>query len=164
VPFRAALARRNRTPRDVLAAAACAGIVSGAPSTLDALIRGRDPLASSRAAGALLVGERRAGGALLLDDRRATTVQLAAAIPVHAALSLGWAAVLAAVLPPRREPLWGALAGLPIAALDLGLIGRRLPPIAALPQPPQWADHIAFGLVVGAVLARRRQPRPTPDH
>jgi hypothetical protein len=142
---------RDRTRRDVLAAAAFAAVLSGAPSTLDALVRRGDPLASSRAAGAIVVGER-----------RGTVAQLAAAVPVHAALSLGWTTALAATLPPRREPLWGALAGLPIAALDLAVIGRRIPPIAALAQPPQWADHVAFGLAVGVVLAwRRRRRAPT---
>jgi hypothetical protein len=57
---------------------------------------------------------------------------------------------------PRRGPLTGLAAGLAIAALDLGLIGRRIPAIRALPQPRQWADHAAYGLVVGQWLRRRR--------
>jgi hypothetical protein len=65
--------------------------------------------------------------------------------------------VLDRTLPRGREPLTGALAGLGIAALDLGVIGRRLPAIRALPQGRQWADHAAYGLAVGAVLARRRR-------
>lgn len=135
----------HRSLDDVLAAALVAGVVSGAPSTLWALRRGDDLLASSRAAGALLIGAR-----------RPAAVRLAAAAPVHAALSLGWSAALARVLPDRREPAWGALGGAAIAALDLGVIGRRVPAIAELPQVPQWADHIAFGLAVGVVLRRRR--------
>ena len=78
---------------------------------------------------------------------------------MHAALSVGWAEVLAAVLPRRRTAVWGALAGLGIAALDLGLIGRRFPRVRALPQLPQVADHVAYGATVGAVLALRRARR-----
>jgi hypothetical protein len=75
---------------------------------------------------------------------------------VHLGLSLGWAAVIGAVLPRGREPLWGTLGGVAIAALDLGLIGRRIPVIRDLPQGRQWADHLAYGLAVGLVLRARR--------
>jgi hypothetical protein len=109
------------------------------------LLRGEDLLDGARAAGAMVLpGEKR------------TAVLLAAATPVHLALSLGWAAVLARALPRGREPLWGAVAGLGIAALDLGVIGRRIPAIRKLPQGRQWADHVAFGLTVGVVLRTRR--------
>jgi hypothetical protein len=123
-----------------------AAVVSGAPSTAIALARGDDVLDGARAA-----------GALLLPRETRTLPLLAAAVPVHLALSVGWAIVLERVLPRGREPLGGLLGGLAIAALDLGLIGRRLPPIHALPQPRQWADHAAYGLAVGAILARRRR-------
>jgi hypothetical protein len=123
-----------------------AAVLSGAPSTLVTLARGEDVLAGARAAGTLLLpGERRA------------LPLLAAAMPVHLAVSLGWAVVLERTLPRGREPLAGALAGLAIAALDRGVIGRRLPAIRTLPQGRQWADHAAYGLAVGAVLARRRR-------
>ena len=47
----------------------------------------------------------------------------------------------------------GALAGAAIATLDLGLVApRRAPAIAELPQLPQWADHLAFGALVGLHL------------
>jgi hypothetical protein len=82
---------------------------------------------------------------------------LAAAVPVHLALSLGWAAVLDRTLPRGAEPLTGTLAGLAIAALDLGVVGRRLPAIRTLPQGRQWADHLAYGLAVGVVLQARRR-------
>ncbi len=83
---------------------------------------------------------------------------------MHLALSLGWAGVLGAVLPPRAEPVLGLAGGIAIAALDLAVLGRLFPPIAALPQGRQWADHAAFGLSVGVVLqatrraGRRRAP------
>jgi len=132
--------------QDALHAGLIAAALSGAPSTAIALARGDDVLEGARAA-----------GTLLLPHETRTPPLLAAAVPVHLALSLGWAVVLARVLPRGREPLAGPAAGLAIAALDLGVIGRRLPRIRSLPQPRQWADHAAYGLAVGAVLARRRR-------
>jgi hypothetical protein len=134
---------------DALHAGLVAAAVSGAPSTAIALARGDDVLDGARAA-----------GTLLLPRETRTLPLLAAAVPVHLAISLGWAVVLERVLPPGNEPLTGLLGGLAIAALDLGVIGRRLPRIRALPQPRQWADHAAYGLAVGAVLARRRLHSP----
>ena len=66
-----------------------------------------------------------------------------------------------------RSPRWGRSVGSGIAALDLGLLGRFFPLIAALPQGRQWADHVAFGLSVGVVLratrrAGRRRPQAAP--
>jgi len=89
-----------------------AAAVSGLPSTAYALATGRDPLEATKAAGALLVGER-----------APTLLQVAAAGPVHLSLSLAWAAVLERALPRHRRVLWGAAGGLAIAALDLGVIG-----------------------------------------
>jgi hypothetical protein len=83
-------------------------------------------------------------------------VLLAAGALLHFIISLGWAGVLAAVTPRRREPAYGLAAGLAIAALDLGVIGRAIPAIRALPQGRQWADHAAYGLAVGLVLRARR--------
>jgi hypothetical protein len=135
--------------RDVLRAGLIAAAVSGLPSTAIALARGDDVLDGARAA-----------GAMLLPRETRTLPLLAAAMPVHLALSLGWAVVLDRVLPPGRERLGGLAGGLAIAALDLGVIGRRIPAIRALPQPRQWADHAAYGLAVGTVLARRRVHSP----
>jgi hypothetical protein len=134
-------AQRGSIVRAGLAAAACSGI----PSTAWTLARGEDPLEAGRAA-----------GAILLRGEHATPALLAAAVPVHLALSLGWAAILDAVLPERRPAAWGLAAGAAIAALDLGVIGRRIPAIRALPQGRQWTDHLAFGLTAGVVLRRRR--------
>jgi hypothetical protein len=130
---------------DALHAGLIAAAVSGAPSTAVALARGDDVLDGTRAV-----------GTLLLPRETRTLPLLAAAVPVHVAISVGWAFALERVLPARNEPLTGALAGLAIAALDLGVIGRRLPRIRSLPQPRQWADHVAYGLTVGLVLAHRR--------
>jgi hypothetical protein len=130
---------------DALAAGLVAAVVSGAPSTLITLARRESVLEGGVAAGSLLVG-----------PRAPAPVALAAAVPVHVALSLGWAAALDAVLPRGAEVAGGALGGLVIAALDLVVVGRHFPLIRALPQGRQWADHLAYGLTVGTVLALRR--------
>ena len=138
--------------RDSFAAGTVAAVVSGAPSTAHALLTGDDPWAATLAAGSLLLPRETRRGRLVL-----------AAAAAHGALSLGWAVVLDAALPRRHPLLTGALAGLGIAALDLGVIARRLPRIRALPLTPQIADHVAYGVVVAAVLAHRRgsaQVRP----
>jgi hypothetical protein len=132
------------TPSDVLAAAAVAAVLSGAPSTAHALLTRTNPLEASLAAGTLL----------LPREERASRLLPAAAL-AHAALSLGWAVVLAAILPRRRTTLPAAAAGLAIAALDLGVVGRRFPRIRALPPGPQILDHIAYAVTVGMVLERR---------
>jgi hypothetical protein len=134
------------THADGLVAGAVAALLSGAPSTLHAIATRSSPLEATLAAGTLL----------LPRERRSLPLTLAAAV-VHLALSLGWALLLAAVLPRRRTVAAGALAGLAIAALDLGVVGRRNPRIRALPQLPQVLDHVAYGAVVGAVLRRRRR-------
>ena len=131
---------------DGLVAGAVAAVLSGAPSTLHALATRSDPLGASLAA-----------GMLVLPRERRRPVLVLAAVPVHLALSLGWALVLAALLPRRRTVAWATLAGLAIAALDLGVVGRRVARIRALPQLPQVLDHVAYGATVGAVLSRRRR-------
>ena len=129
----------------MVAAGAVAAAVGGVPSTAHALATGRDPLEATLAAGSLLLPR---------ETRRARL--FLAAAPVHLALSLGWAFVLARTLPRRRTPIAGAAAGLAIAALDLGVVGRRYPRIRALPLTPQVADHVLYGATVGLVLARAR--------
>ena len=137
---------RSRTLQDGLVAGAVAAVLSGAPSTLHALLTRTSPLEATLAAGTLLAPGARRPAVLLL-----------AAVPVHVALSLGWALLLAAVLPRRRTVAWGTLSGLAIAALDLGVVGRRYPRIRALAPLPQVLDHLAYGAVVGAVLSRRQR-------
>jgi hypothetical protein len=117
----------------IVSAGAWAGLLSGLPSTL----MDRRPVETSRAAGTLL-------GAPTLPR----------ALVAHTALSFGWAAVLAEVLPERPKLWHGAAAGLAIAALDLGIVGRRFPRIRALPPVPQVADHVAYGMLVAWALRR----------
>ena len=118
--------------------------VSGVPSTIITLARRQSLLDGARAA-----------GAIVLPRETRTPVLLLAAVPVHLGLSLGWAAVIARL--PRQGAMVGALAGLAIAAVDLGVIGRRIPAIRALPQKRQWADHVAYGLSVSLVLKRTQR-------
>jgi hypothetical protein len=130
--------------RDALAAGALAAVLSGAPSTAHALATGDSVLEGALAA-----------GSILLPRERRPAPLLAAAVPVHLALSLGWAQVLARLLPRGRALRVAPAAGLAIAALDLGVIGRRFPRIHALQPLPQVADHLAYALAVAAVLDRR---------
>jgi hypothetical protein len=131
--------------RDILVSGLAGAALSGLPSSAWSLAVGDDLLAGARAA-----------GALVLSEAHPTSTLLVAAVPVHLGLSLGWAAVLAAVLPHGAGAAWGAAGGLAIAALDLGVIGRRVPAIRALPQARQWADHVAYGITVALVLRARR--------
>lgn len=139
-PTRATMDRRA-----VAVSAVVAGTLSGLPSTIHAAVTGRHLLASTRAAGTLMPGRGRRPGVV-------------AGAAVHVVMSAFWATVIATVSGRRRlGPLDGALAGLAIAALDLGLIARRFPAIKALPQVPQWLDHAAFGAVVAGTIEHLRQ-------
>jgi hypothetical protein len=140
--------RSPATVGDVVLAGGVAAVLSGVPSTLDALVRGRDPLEATLAAGTLLLPAARRPRRLFV-----------AAAAVHATLSLSWAAVLAVSLPRRRRYAWATLAAIGIAGLDLGIVGRRFPRIRALPTFPQVADHLAYAWTVTAVLNRRQGRR-----
>jgi hypothetical protein len=136
----------TRVLRNGLIAGSIGGVVGGAPSTLHAIATGRDPLEATLAAGAIV----------LPHERRAVRL-LAAAAVIHGSLSLGWGLVLAVGLPRRSGVFLGSVAGLAIAALDLGIVGRRIPQVRRLPLWPQVADHMVYGAVVGAVLRRRTE-------
>jgi hypothetical protein len=140
--------RARGVPGDALAAGLVGAACSAIPSTVWSLVKGDDLLDGGRAA-----------GAMVLPHERRTTVLLMAAAPVHLALSIGWAAVMAAAVPRGQEPAWGLVGAAAIATLDLAVIGRRIPSIRALPQGRQWADHAAYGLAVGIVLRARRARR-----
>jgi hypothetical protein len=123
-------------------------VVGGVPSTLHAVLTGRDLRESTVAAGSLL----------LPREQRERRLVVTGAV-VHVVISAGWGAALAAALPRRHTVSAGAIGGLAIAAVDLGLIGRHVARIAALPLLPQVADHVAYGTTVGLVLRaqQRRQ-------
>lgn len=110
-------------------------MLSGAPSTIITLARRENLLDSTRAAGTLL-GKR----------------SLIRGGVAHVAITLFWTAVLARVLPRRRPVLEGLAAGAAIAALDLGVVGRRYPDIGTLEPLPQVLDHLAYGVVASVVL------------
>src|SRR5215207_2370096 len=96
-----------------------AGTLSGAPSTLVALVRGDDVLAATRAAGTLVPGRRDRPG-------------LVAGVTVHAVLTVWWTTVLgAAVRRVGGGAVAGIVGGAAIAAVDLGVVGRRYPAIRA---------------------------------
>lgn len=135
----------RRNPADVVVATAIASVVSGAPSTLHALLTGRGLLDAARAAGTLAPGRTHRPG-------------LVAGGIVHAVVSGFWGVVLGLVLPRRHTVLWGAFAGFAIAAVSLPAGGRSRPALAALPQVPQWADNVAFGAVVGWLLSDGHAP------
>jgi len=75
---------------DGVAAALPASLGSGLPSTIHALATGGEPLEATAAAGSLVFPR---------EHRR--RVLLAAAVPVHLAISLAWSVVLARLLPHR---------------------------------------------------------------
>ena len=104
-------------------------------------------LDAARAAGTLWPGRRGRPG-------------LAAGLVAHVAVSAFWGVVLGCAVPRRRTTLWGAIAGLGIAAVSLPTVGRRRPAIAALPEIPQWVDNVAFGAVVGWLLSRSHASTP----
>jgi hypothetical protein len=133
---------------DALWAALPAAVLSGIPSTTWALAMGRDPLEAARAAGNLLLPATASPASLLI-----------AGAVAHVLISIGWALVLSLLLPRRRSVLVATLAGAAIAVLDLAIIGRLFPLIAALDFAPQLADHVAYGAIAGAVIARRRAAR-----
>ena len=142
------LARRDILD-DALRAGPPAALLSGLPSTAYALLRKRDPFEATVAAGSILLPR---------EPRRERL--LVAAIPVHLVLSALWTVAIAVVLPRRNTLAEGTLAGLVIAAVDLGVIGSRFPRIRALEAGPQIADHIAFGIIAAAVLARNGKTLP----
>ena len=127
----------------MLVAGAAGALLGGVPSTLWAVARGDDPLEATLAAGSLLLPH---------ETRRSRL--LAAALPVHFSLSLGGACALERVF--RRGVVAGAVAGLGIAALDLGVVGRMFPRVRTLPVVPQLADHVAYGATVAYVVGRFR--------
>ena len=122
-----------------LQAAAWAAALGGIPSTVHALATGRDPLAAALAAGSILLPRETSRAKLLV-----------AAVPVHVALSLGW--TLALDRAGVRTARAGALAGLAIGALDLGIAAKAFPRVRALPLGPQLADHAAFGAIAATLL------------
>ena len=114
--------------QDGIRAAIPAAIFSGLPFTVHALLTKTDPLEASLAA-----------GSILLPREQRPLHLLVAAVPVHFLLSIGWAVLLAASLPRKKPVTEGVAAGLAIAAVDLGVVGRHCPSVRALRSLPQIA-------------------------
>lgn len=133
------------TPRDLFLAWLAATVLSGAPSTLHALVSGGDLLEATRAAGAMLI-----------DEDASTAMLFAAAAVVHPAVSAFWTLLFAKLLPRTRVLLWSLVGAALIALLDLRVIAPMLfPAVAALPFWPQLADHLMWGACLGATLQWR---------
>lgn len=134
-------------PRDLVLAWLAATVFSGAPSTLHALVTGADPLEATRAA-----------GAMLLPASAGTPALVAAAAVVHPAVSLFWTSVFALALPRGHALAWAVAGSAAVALLDLRVIAPLLfPSVAALPFWPQFADHLAWGALLGGVLQLRQR-------
>ena len=128
-----------------------AAAFSGLPSGTLALLRGDDLLASTEAV-----------GSVVLPPTTSRRSRIMVGGILHLVISLAWARAIALGLGRRSgtrddpiQVMAGALCGLGIAVLDLAVVGRRLPPIRALPLGPQVADHLAYGGLVGWALNRR---------
>jgi hypothetical protein len=128
--------------RDLLLGWLVATLFSGVPSTVHALLTGTDPLAATRAAGAMLV-----------SPDSGNKVLFAAAAVVHPVVSAFWTAVFGVLLPRRHVTLWATAAAAAVAVIDLRLIAPVFfPSVAALPFWPQFADHLAWGALLGGTL------------
>jgi hypothetical protein len=138
--------------RDGLVAGSVGAVLGGVPSSVYGV-----------ATGTLEEPTLAAGSMLLPDEQRADRL-VAAAVPVHLGLSLGWGVILAHVLPRRRPVTEGVLAGAIIAVVDL-MMGRRVRRrVAGLPLAPQVADHLAYAITVALTLCWRRGSRSSgPD-
>jgi hypothetical protein len=129
-----------RERRVILRGAAVASVASGVPSGAYALLKGHNPGTQGLAA-------TRAIGTLVWPG----TPGLVRGALAHGAISLVVGGALGVTLPSRHSLSWGALAGLAIGWVNLGVIARRrYPAIAALPLGPQLADNAAFGAIFAA--------------
>lgn len=138
--------------RDLFHAWLMATVFSGLPSTLHALATGADPLEATRAA-----------GAMLLPAGSGTLALVAAAALVHPAVSLFWTVVFGWLLPRRHVLPWALAGAAAVALLDLLVIAPLLfPQVAALPFWPQFADHLAWGALLGGTLQFRLRHAPRP--
>jgi hypothetical protein len=135
-----------RDRRRVIEATAVAAVLSGAPSTLDAVRRQRE----FRSVVSYIGDATRAVGTLVPPGRPS----FVRGAVIHVGISVVCGEALARTLPERHSTTWGAAAGLALGVVGVGLIGRRFPAIAALPFIPQLADNIAFGTVFAFIVDR----------
>jgi hypothetical protein len=127
-------------------ATAVAAALSGAPSTLEAFRRQRD-LRSVMT----YVWDATCSVGTLVPPGRPDLIRGAL---LHVGISVLCGEGLARMVPERNSVIWGAGAGLVIGVINVGVIGRRFPAIAALPLVPQLADNVAFGAVFAFLVDR----------
>jgi hypothetical protein len=127
-------------------ATAVAAALSGAPSTLEAFRRQRD-LRSVMT----YVWDATCSVGTLVPPGRPDLIRGAL---LHVGISVLCGEGLARMVPERNSVIWGAGAGLVIGVINVGVIGRRFPAIAALPLGPQLADNVAFGAVFAFLVDR----------
>jgi hypothetical protein len=137
---------RRRNQRRILEGAAVASLLSGAPSVATALAGG-----SVRSALEYAIDATRAVGTLSPSGRPG----FVRGAVIHTAISVAAAELLGLTLPRERSIAWGAVGGLLLGVVNVGVIARLFyPAIAELALGPQIADNIAFGVVFAAVADR----------
>ncbi len=136
---------RRRWVVEGLVAGAVALPASMVPSAVQARVTGGRWWASEMAAGNLVLHAS-------ASPQRLVGIGTA----VRSAVALNWGLVLSRWLDRRHPVLHGAGAGLALFAFQYLLVGRRRPLVRDLPAWPQVADHLVYGTVAGAVLARLR--------
>lgn len=135
----------------MLYASAVASALSGAPSTAYAMATTR-----SRTATTDYVRDATTRIGVLMPPFRPGFARGAAAHVVISALA---GEALGRALPRRHSVGWGAVAGLLMGVVNVGVIGRRIPAIAELPLAPQLADNVAFGMIFALVADHSRSHR-----
>jgi hypothetical protein len=138
--------RTRFTPCELFWAWLIATVFSGLPSTAYALFIDADPLEATWAA----------GGMLLSVSAPPAQLFLAAAL-VHCSVSAFWTMVFGALLPRRHVMAWALAGSAAVALLDLLLIAPLFfPSVAALAFWPQFADHLAWGVLLSTTLQWRQ--------
>jgi hypothetical protein len=127
-------------------ATAVAAALSGAPSTLEAFRRQRDFRSVMTG-----VWDATCAVGTLVPPGRPDFIRGAL---LHVGISVLCGEGLARTVPELHSVIWGAGAGLAIGVINVGVIGRRFPAIAALPLVPQVADNVAFGALFALVVDR----------
>jgi hypothetical protein len=139
-----------RSQRRILEGAAVASVFSGTPSVVHALASRR----SLRGAARYGLDATRAIGTLVPGPGSPRPGLVRGAV-MHGLISVAVAEGLGLVLPRQRSVAWGAVAGLGVGVVNLGIVARRwFPELAALPLAAQLADNAAFGAVFAAVVDR----------
>ena len=126
-----------------------ATVFSGAPSTLYFFVTSAD----------LWLPIQAVGTTMLPADSSAWSILLAAGV-IHCAVSMFWAVIVAGAAPAKHVVAFAMSASALIAVLDLRIIAPALfPDVANLSFWPQFADHLAWGMLLGMTLHFRQMRR-----